>query len=196
MTARPLPLIAALALFGCEAPPEGPMSLVGDHAAPPTWALAGDTITVWRRIALPGGASRFQSYSITPGGTVEYLDEYERGDTMMDAETAGDTAEKRQGFTLPQAEFEAIRSQVALLRPRALGPSNPVGGYGGEAYASGCSHDPIQLRMAGVNFLNDANWGAFVLQPNCRSQSARAATAILAQAFDRLERAAQASKQP
>ena len=192
MTSRPLVLIAAFALFGCEAPPEGPRSLVDNRTAPPTWALAGDTITLWRRIALPNGAARFQSYSITPGGTVEYLDEFERGDA---AETIGDTSEKRQGFALPQAEFEAIRSQVALLRPLSLGPDSPVGGYGGEAFAMGCSHDPAPPRAAGVNFLNGGNWGAFVLQPECQSESARAAAAIVAQAFDRLERAADGSAQ-
>lgn len=194
MIARILAPIAVLALCGCE---QAPRSLVGDFPAPGIYALAGDTITVWKRIRQPDGAWRFHSYSVTPGGTVEYLEELERLGAPDDPEEAQDFAEQRQGFALPPGEFEAVRSQAALLRPASLGPDDPVGGYGGEAYPPGCPFDKTRPRVAGVNFLNDANWGAFVLQAGCQSEGAKPAAAAMTQLFDRLDRAArQAGKVP
>src|SRR5438552_4004849 len=76
MSVRLLVLTATLPLCGCGH--KGARSLVGDFTAPGTYALAGDTITVWKRIRQPDGAWRFHSYSITPGATVEYLEEVER----------------------------------------------------------------------------------------------------------------------
>lgn len=195
MTKRSLVIMATLALCGCNEEAQR-KSLVGDFAAPGTYALAGDTITVWKRLRQPDGAWRFQSYSITPGGTVEYLEELERVGAPENPEEVQDFAEKRHGFVLPQAEFEAIRSQAALLRPASLGPDDPVGGYGGEAYAAGCAYDNVQPRIAGINYLNNANWGAFVLQPGCPSAAARSATAAMTQLFDRLDRAAGPVQQP
>ena len=193
MTMRLLALTALFALAACD-PEEGPRSIVGDFAAPGTYALAGDTLTVWRRVPEPGGFSRFQSYSITPGGTVEYLDEPERVDVPANPETAADLSEHRESFALPPADFEAIRAQSALLRPASLGPNHPVGGYGGEAVAAGCALKQEQPRLAGINFLNGGNWGSFVLQPGCGSSAAKAAADAMARIFSRLEAAATAPK--
>jgi hypothetical protein len=162
---------------------------------PGTYALAGDTITVWKRVQRPDGAWRFHAYSITPGGTVESLEELERVDAPAVSEEGLDFSEQRKGFALPQSEFEAIRTKAALLRPASLGPNDPVGGYGGEAYARGCAPDHAQPRAAGINFLNNANWGTFVLQPGCASASGRAAEAVMTDIFARLERAAGEVKQ-
>ena len=106
-----------------------------------------------------------------------------------DPEQAQDFSEKRHAFTLPQAEFEAIRSQAALLRPQALGPEDPVAGYAGEAHPIGCAADPAQPRVAGINFLNGGNWGAFVLQAGCTGMGGDAARAAMDRIFARLERA-------
>lgn len=182
-------LVATLALSACGKPATT-RSLVGDFAAPGAYALAGDTITVWKRVQQPDGTWRFHSWSITPGGTVEYLEELERIGAPDNPEEALDFAEQRQGFPLPRAEFEAIRSQAALLRPTALGPDDPVRGYGGEAYPLGCPTDKAQPRVAGINFLNKTNWGSFVLQAGCASEDAKAATVVMTDLFDRLERAA------
>ena len=76
------------------------------------------------------------------------------------------------------------------MRPRSLGPDDPVGGYGGEAVAAGCSLDAKQPRLAGINFLNGINWGTFVVRRGCTSENAKAATALITDLFDRLERAA------
>jgi hypothetical protein len=194
MTPRFFALSALLALAACKAE-EGPRSLVGDFAAPGTYALAGDTLTVWRRVPQAGGLSRFESFSITPGGTVERMDELERIDVPANPETTPDFAEHRESFTLPRPEFEAIRTQAALLRPASLGSSLPVGGYGGEVAAAGCTLDPAQPRAAGINFLNGGNWGAFVSQPGCDSASAKAAAEAMGAIFIRLERAAGTAKQ-
>lgn len=193
MIARALiPLLAlplALALHACSEPPEPKRSLVGDFAAPGAYALAGDTLTVWKRVQQPDGAWRFHSYAITSGGAVEYLEELERVGAPDNPETAQDFREHRRGFTLPQDEFEALRAQAALLRPAALGPDDPVGGYGGEVLPRGCAPDAAQPRIAGINFLNRANWGGFVLQPGCDTVDAAAAAAAMRDIFDRLERA-------
>src|SRR5262245_52688611 len=117
MSLRVLALSISFTLVACGRHDEAPRSLVGDFAAPGTYALAGDTLTVWKRVRLPDGAWRFQSYSITPGGTVDYLDEPERVEAPENPEDAQDLAEHREGFTLQHGEFEAIRSQAALLRP-------------------------------------------------------------------------------
>ncbi|MBW8753659.1 MAG: hypothetical protein JF595_05840 [Sphingomonadales bacterium] len=190
MRLRILILTAALALTGCGKHP-ATKSLVGDFAAPGVYAIAGDTITVWKRVRQPDGAWRFHSYSITPGGTVEYLETPETADTPGDLEeTPADLAERRKSFALPQSEFEAIRGRVALLRPASLGPTDPVGGYGGETTPAGCTLDRAQRRIAGVNFLNRVNWGGFVLQSGCTARNAAQATAVVAELFDRLDRAA------
>jgi hypothetical protein len=175
-------------LAGCGH--ESAKSLVGDFAAPGTYALAGDTITVWKRIRQPDGAWRFYSYSITPGATVEYLEELERVGAPDNPEEAEDFSELRKGFALPPSEFEAIRTKAALLRPASLGPEDPVGGYGGEAAPAGCTLDKARPRLAGINFLNNANWGAFVLQQGCDGEAAGAATAAMSEILDRLDRAA------
>lgn len=187
-------LIATAALSACHEKKE-PSSLVADFPVPGTYALAGDTLTVWKRTQQPSGAWQFHAYSITPGGTVEALEELERVDAPAVSEEALDFSERRKGFTLPQSEFETIRSKAALLRPASLGPKDPVGGYGGEAYARGCAPDKTQPRIAGINFLNNANWGAFILQPGCSSASGRAAEAVMTDIFTRLERAAGEVKQ-
>ena len=184
-----LTLTAALALTACGKPPAPTQSLVGAFPAPGTYALAGDTLTVWRRVEQPGGGWRFHSWSITPGGTVEELEELERLGAPADPEQAQDFSEKRHAFTLPQAEFEAIRSQAALLRPQALGPEDPVAGYAGEAHPIGCAADPAQPRVAGINFLNGGNWGAFVLHAGCTGMGGDAARAAMDRIFARLERA-------
>lgn len=194
MTARRLAFLALLALCGCQKE-AGRKSLVGDFAAPGAYALAGDTITVWKRLQQPDGAWRFQSYSITPGGTVEVLEELERLGAPENPEEAQDFAEKRRGFALPPAEFEAIRAEAALLRPAALGPDDAVRGYAGEAFAAGCALDPARPRIAGVNFLNGASWGSFTLQPGCSGEGAKAAAAAVTRIFDRLERAARTPPQ-
>jgi hypothetical protein len=180
--------LALLALSGCHKP-KGPQSLVGDFTAPGIYALAGDTITVWKRIQQPNGAWRFYSYSITPGGTVEALEELERVDAPADGEEPQDFSELRKGFALPPSEFAAIRAEAALLRPASLGPRDAVGGYGGEAAPVGCALDKAGPRLAGVNFLNSANWGAFVLQDGCTGDAAARANAAVTDIFDRLERA-------
>jgi hypothetical protein len=184
-------VLILLTLGGCG--DKGARSLVGDFAAPGTYALAGDTITVWKRIRQPDGAWRFHSYSITPGATVEYLEEPERVGAPENAFANGEEretfSELRKGFALPQAEFEAIRARAALLRPASLGPDDAIGGYGGEAPPAGCTLDKAHQRLAGVNFLNSANWGAFILQEGCSGQAASAATAAVTEIFDRLDRA-------
>jgi len=187
-------LLATAALSACHQP-KPPSSLVGDFPVPGIYALAGDTITVWKRTQQPDGAWKFQAYSITPGGTVEALEEMERVGAPAASEDAIDFSEQRKAFALPQSEFEAIRAKAALLRPGSLGPKDPIGGYGGEAYARGCSQDKGQPRIAGVNFLNNANWGVFILQPGCGSASGREAEAAMADIFDKLDRAAGAVKQ-
>jgi hypothetical protein len=183
---------AALALAGCKRE-KLPQSLVGDFPVPGTYALAGDTITVWKRVRRPDGAWRFHSFSITPGGTVEYLEEPERVEAPTEQEDAADLIEKRKGFVLPTGEFEAIRSGAAQLRPAALGPHDPIGGYAGEVVPKGCSLDTSQPRLAGINFLNRGNWGSFALQSGCQSQQARAASEVMNGIFDRLERAESAA---
>lgn len=201
MDERPLRTVALLALFalaGCHEARKGPRSLVGNGVAPGTYALAGDTITVWRHVRLADGASRFQAYSITPGGQVDYVDEPEQGAAPEDAGNADevpDRAEQRQGFILPQGEFETIRGRAALLRPATLGPDDPVGGYGGEVRPAGCSPDPSLPRTTGINFLNSANWGVFVLQTDCPGKKARAAEEVMTDLFDRLDRTAQGNRQ-
>lgn len=188
MSLRLVPLSLALALCACKQ--QAAPSLVGEGAAPGIYALAGDTITVWRRVRLPDGMWRFQSWSITPGGTVEYLDTPERADEPTDLEeTAAELAERRQSFALPQGEFEALRKQAALLRPLALGPDDPVRGYAGEAYPRGCAADKTQPSLVGINFLNRTNWGAFVLPPGCTSQDGQAASGAMAQIVARLTKA-------
>src|ERR1700741_400346 len=103
MRTRFLILSVALALCGCERQPPPTRSLVDEAPAPGIYALAGDTITVWERVRQPDGMWRFHSWSITPGGTVEYLDTPERTDEPGDLEeTAADLAERRQSFALPQ----------------------------------------------------------------------------------------------
>jgi hypothetical protein len=188
-------LIAALALGACEK--EAPQkSLVGDFPVPGIHALAGDTITVWQRVRRPDGQWRFHSYSINTVGTVEFLDEHERIGAQESTQEAPGGPEQRQAFALPQAEFEALRAQAALLRPASLGPDQPVGGYGGEVLPAGCELDETKPRIAGVNFLNGGNWGNFVLQPGCDSDGAKEAAALMTQILDRLKRAADApSKQ-
>jgi hypothetical protein len=199
MTARPVARILALSAFvalaGCNGQQdEGPRSLVGDFAAPGVYALAGDTLTVWRRVPHPGGLSRFESFSITPGGAVERLSEPELVDAPANPEAGTDFAEHRETFDLPQSEFEALRAQAALLRPASLGPDLPVGGYGGEVVAAGCALDEKQPRAAGINFMNGRNWGGFISQPGCDTASAKAAEAALRDIFARLDRAAQTAK--
>jgi hypothetical protein len=186
--------MALLALGACKAKEEGPRSLVGDFAAPGAYALAGDTLTVWRRVPQPGGLSRFESFSISPGGTVERLSEPERVDAPANPEAGTDFAEHREHFELPQSEFEALRDQAALLRPDSLGPGLPVGGYGGEVVAAGCVLDAEQPRSAGINFMNGRSWGGFVSQPGCDSDSAKSAEDVMNGIFARLERAAQTAR--
>jgi hypothetical protein len=191
MSPRLLALSVVLALCGCQQQPPPTRSLVAEAAAPGVYALAGDTITVWQRVRLSDGMSRFHSWSITPGGTVEYLDTPERADKPEDLEESPtDLAERRGSFALPQAEFEAIRAQARLLRPTTLGPEDPVGGYGGEAYPHGCTPNKGEQRIAGINFMNKANWGAFIQPADCASEGARATTAVMAEIFDRLTKAA------
>lgn len=191
-----LALVAPLALTACGEQPVQKQSLVGDFAAPGDYAIAGDTLTVWKRVQQPGGAWRFHSWSITPGGSIEYLEELERVGAPENPEEAQDFSEQRRSFTLPQAEFEALRGQAALLRPHALGPEDPVGGYAGEVYPAGCSFDPAQPRLAGINYLNGKSWGNFALQAGCASDKAREATAVMTQIFDRLDRATPPPKAP
>lgn len=193
MKRRLLAPALTLALLGCQERPPTP-SLVGDFGAPGIYALAGDTITVWRRAAHPDGSSRFQSYSISPAGTVEYLDEPERTGATVDPEAVVDTAEHRLSFVLPPADFAAIRAEAALLRPQSLGPADPVGGYGGEARPRGCEADAVQPRVAGIKFINAASWGDFVLQAGCASEQGREATAVMTRLFDRLARNASAAQ--
>jgi hypothetical protein len=182
-------LLVVLAIAGCHKPPPPPQSLVGDFPVPGAYVLAGDTITAWQRVRQPDGASRFQSYSITPGGTVEYLDEPEHGEAAPGEEQVAQPGEQRKAFALPLTEFAAIRGKAALLRPSSLGPRNPIGGYGGEVVPRGCALDDDGPRLAGITFLNDANWGVFVLQDGCASPAATQAGAALADIFGRLERA-------
>lgn len=184
-----LALVPAL-VGGCKQP--GPPSIVGDFAAPGIYALAGDTITVWRRDDQEGRTTRLRAYSITPSGTVEGLEEMERTEVSAGEPEEAEAlpGERRRSFALPPQEFAAIRAQAALLRPQSLGPEDPVGGYGGQAAPTGCSFVPGQSGSAGVNYLNGMNWGAFVLQPACRGASADAARATLADMFLRLDHAA------
>ena len=184
-----LSIVPAL-VGGCEQP--APRSIVGDFEAPGTYALAGDTITVWRRDGDSGGTSRLRAYSITPSGTVEALEEVERAEVSADApeEVEPLPGERRRSFALQPHEFAAIRAQAALLRPQSLGSAHPVGGYGGQAWPAGCRLAPGQSGSAGVNYLNGLNWGAFVLQPACQGAGADTARATLADMFARLDRAA------
>jgi hypothetical protein len=210
MISRALLVTITVALGACgQAVPQA-RSLVGDHPVPGNYALAGDTITLWKRRAQPGGGTRLHAYSITPGGLVQFLDEAERSDAPLDPEGAQDAgqgaadgaprsaAERRLAFTLPAAELEAIRTQAALLRPAAMGPEDPVGGYAGEVRPRGCAadRDPRGPRplTAGINFLNGANWGAFVLLPDCTSPAGRAADRALSAMFDHLENAMRAAE--
>ncbi|RZK02840.1 MAG: hypothetical protein EOO76_05295 [Novosphingobium sp.] len=191
-----LSLALPLALAACGKADVPEPSLVGDFAAPGAYAIAGDTLTVWKRVQQPGGAWRFHSWSITPGGSIEYLEELERVGAPENPEEAQDFSEQRRSFTLPQAEFEALRAQAALLRPQALGPEDPVGGYAGEVYPTGCIFDPAQPRIAGINFLNGKSWGNFALQASCAGGKAREASAVMAEIFDRLTRATPPPKVP
>lgn len=179
-----------LALSGCGSSKPVQKSLVGDFPVPGVYALAGDTITVWKRIPQADGTALFTSYSITPGGTVESLAAREQTNMPDISEDGEDFSEHRRGFALPQGEFEAIRTKLALLRPGSLGPVDPVGGYGGEVVPAGCKLDPAQPRVAGINFLNHTNWGTFTLQSGCQAANAGAASALLSDIFGRLERAA------
>lgn len=188
MSPRFLALSLALALCACKQPIPPTRSLVGDAAAPGIYALAGDTITVWQRVRLPDGMWRFHSWSITPGGTVEFLDTPERADEPAE-ESATDLAERRQSFALPQSEFEALRKQAALLRPTALGPDDPVRGYAGEAHPRGCTPDKAKPSLAGINFLNKSNWGSFVLPTDCASQDGKAASGVMTEIVGRLNAA-------
>ncbi|MBV1690492.1 hypothetical protein KRR38_23120 [Novosphingobium sp. G106] len=188
MSPRFLALSVALALCGCKQPIPPTRSLVGDAAAPGIYALAGDTITVWQRVRLADGMWRFHSWSITPGGTVEYLDTPERADEPTE-ESAADLAERRQSFALPQSEFEALRKQAALLRPMALGPDDPVRGYAGEAYPRGCMPDKAKPSLAGINFLNKSNWGSFLLPTNCASREGTEASGLMTEIVSRLNAA-------
>jgi hypothetical protein len=181
-------VLAALTGCGRAKPPQ--TSLVGDFPVPGTYALAGDTITVWKRVPQPNGTALFSSYSITPGGTVEYFAAREETTIPDVSEEGEDFSEHRKGFALPQREFEAIRTAAAMLRPGSLGPIDPVGGYGGEVVPKGCRLDPKQPRMVGINFLNHGNWGTFTLQAGCQGANATAATALVGDIFDRLDRAA------
>jgi hypothetical protein len=183
-------LAALLTLAGCGKGKPPPMSLVGDFPVPGTYALAGDTIIIWKRIPQPNGTALFSSFSITPGGEVYTLAEREQTTIPDISEDGEDFSEHRKGFTLPQSEFEAIRTKLALLRPRSLGPVDPVGGYGGEVVPAGCTLDPAQPRIAGINFLNHANWGTFTLQAACQGANATAASGLLSDIFGRLDRAA------
>lgn len=197
MLSRLLPLILLLSLLGCDKPRPDPRSLVSNRPAPKAYALAGDTITVWRRIKQADGTWRFHSYSITPGGTVEYLDELERIEAFESTEDSQPVvAERRHGFVLSPQAFTAIRAQAALLRPAALGPEDPVRGYGGEAYPLGCAADKTKPAIAGINFLNSGGWGAFVMPTDCTSDNGRAASAALDQIVDQLEQAARAPTRP
>jgi hypothetical protein len=191
MTARSalFVLTAALVLAGCVRSKPPQRSLVGDFPAPGIYALAGDTITIWKRVPQPNGTALFYSYSITPGGTVEYLAAREQTDIPDISEDGADFSEHRKGFALPHSAFEAVRAKAARLRPGSLGPVNPVGGYGGEVVPAGCALDPVQPRIAGINFLNRANWGTFTLQSGCQGANANAASALVGEIFDRLGRA-------
>ncbi len=190
-----LAAVAGLAACGRE---EATRSLVGDFAAPGTHALAGDTITVWRSRHRPDGTWLFESWSITPGATVAYRREVERLDPALalpaEALSASDPPDRT--FALPPAEFEWVRYRAALLRPQALGPEDAVQGYAGEAVPAGCALAPEAPRLGGVNFLNAASWGAFVLQPGCTGAGADAAGATFADLLARLERAAHAAPVP
>lgn len=193
MNDRPLHIVflaALLTLAGCSKGKPPPTSLVGDFPVPGTYALAGDTITLWKRVPEPNGTAVFTSYSISPGGTVDYLATREQTNMPDISEDGEDFSEHRKGFALPQSEFETIRAKLAQLRPGSLGPVDPVGGYGGEVVPSGCRLDPAQPRIIGINFLNHANWGTFTLQPGCQGASASAASALLSDIFVRLDRAA------
>jgi hypothetical protein len=178
MTFRTIFALTLLTLGACQEKP-ATKSLVGDFPAPGVYALAGDTLTVWRRVQQPNGAWRLTAYSITPGGAVESVEELERLGAPDNPEEAQDFGEKRREFVLPQPAFETIRGQAALLRPQELGPADPVGGFGGEAQPAGCASDPAQMRLAGITFLNKANWGSFVLPAGCDGAAAVAMGRIL-----------------
>jgi hypothetical protein len=184
-----LALLLTTSLAACEE--KRPTSLVGEFAVPGAYALAGDTITVWRRDSRPGGGSRLLAYSITPGGSVEAVDEAERlgsaGGPVEEAQAGG--PEQRRSFILPPQDFEAIRAAAARLRPAAMGPEDPVGGYVGQVSPRGCRQVDGQPGTAGINFLNAASWGTFVLQPGCSGEPAAAATVAMADIFARLDRA-------
>jgi hypothetical protein len=183
-------LAGLLTLASCGQGKPLQTSLVGDFPVPGTYALAGDTITFWKRVPEPDGTALFYSWSVTPGGTVDYLAIREQTNMPDMSEDGEDFSEHRKGFALPQSEFEAIRGKAAQLRPGSLGPDDPVGGYGGEVVPKGCRLDPAQPRIVGINFLNHENWGTFTLQQGCHGASAEAASALVAEIFDRLRRAA------
>jgi hypothetical protein len=195
MIARAALLSTVFALCACGQPAPARKSLIGDHPAPKNYALAGDTITLWQRRQQPNGGSRLHAYAIAPGGAVEHLDEVERGDAPTNPEDAPAAAETRLAFTLSPAALEKIRFDAARLRPTAMGPGDPVGGYAGEARPLGCPADASQPRAAGVNFLNGANWGAFVLDPACTSDAGRDAADTVTRLFDQLEAEAQRARQ-
>jgi hypothetical protein len=182
-------LVGLSTLAGCGQGKPAQLSLVGDFPVPGTYALAGDTITFWKRVPEPDGTALFYSYSISPGGTVDYLAMREQTNMPDISEEGEDFSEHRKGFALPQSEFETIRGKAAQLRPGSLGPDDPVGGYGGEVVPKGCRLDPAQARIVGINFVNHANWGTFTLQQGCHGTSANAANALVGEIFDRLQRA-------
>ena len=85
---------------------------------------------------------------------------------------------------------------MELLEGDDRRPADPVGGYAGEAQPLGCPPNPAEPRVAGINFMNRASWGSFVLQTGCKGEKGAAAMAAMARIFARLERAAAATGQP
>ena len=193
-------LLGALTLAACDARDAGPRSLVGDASAPGAHVLAKDTIVVWQRVPQFDGTTRLRTYTIDPAGGVQRSEESERGEVVanVEVETAvRPRGEERSRFGLDRTSLEAIWKQAALLRPPALDPEVATGGYAGEAFPRGCRRIGGQAPDAGVNFLNDAGWGMFVLQPGCTGANAEAARgaldAMLAVLESRITAAAPAS---
>lgn len=175
-------VLAALGLVACDARDSGPRSLVGDTWAPGAHVLAKDTIVLWQRLPQPNGTTRLRTYTIDPAGGVQRLEESERGEIVADADVetaARPRGEERSRFSLDRRSLEAIWKQAALLRPPALDPEVATGGYAGEAFPHGCRRIGGQAPDAGVNFLNDAGWGMFVLQRGCTGGEAEAARGAL-----------------
>lgn len=183
-------LFAVLALAGCKEQPEGPRSLVGDFAAPGLHVVAQDTIVVWRRIDQPNGSARLTSFTVGTAGAVQVAEEAERGEVYADADSDGPPlpGEKRGAFQLSPADFAALHAQAALLRPQGLAPEIATGGYAGEALPTGCARAPEPPAL-GVNYLNNAGWGAFVLQPSCTGAGADAARGAMGAMLAILDRA-------